>query len=82
MEQYQPRYSGPKRSGICTCGHSWEQHHRMIVMNSEYVRQTHEGYVLGECEHYGFNEIGGMKFVNGEWVEHCSQYHDSKETNG
>jgi hypothetical protein len=75
------KYSGPSRSGICVCGHSWESHHRMIVMNKEYYETTQEGYVLGECCFYGFNEAGGlMPDDNGEWHPHCFGYRDSLDT--
>ena len=74
-----PQYSGPDRSGICVCGHSWDRHHRMIVMNKEYIEETQEGYVLGECTFHGFNEAGGMmQDENDEWVPHCSGYRDDK----
>jgi hypothetical protein len=52
----------------------------MLVMRQEYVDATHEGYILGECETYGFNEAGGMKYnkeIN-ELEDHCSGYRDSK----
>lgn len=73
-----PKYSGPNNNGICTCGCPWEDHHCSLVMQQEYVDQTHEGYILGECCHYGSNEVGGMKYENGEWVDHCHGYKDSK----
>jgi hypothetical protein len=74
----EPRYSGPHRSGICVCGCSWEDHHLGIVMNPQYVKATGEGYVPQECEKFGFNETGGLKFENGKWTEHCHRYRDSK----
>lgn len=69
----EPRYSGPNRSGICKCGHSWEDHHLGIVMNEDFYNQTHEGYVPQECEFFGFNEMGGLDI---EGNEHCSRYED------
>ncbi len=48
-------------------------------MNPDYLAQTGEGYLPQECEAYGFNEVGGMKFEDGEWVEHCHQYRDTME---
>jgi|TARA_R110000868_G_scaffold77870_1_gene222658 hypothetical protein len=49
----------------------------MIVMNKEYIEETQEGYVLGECCFYGFNAAGGlMPDGHGEWIEHCSGYRD------
>jgi hypothetical protein len=78
---YAPRYSGPNRSGICKCGHSWEDHHLGCVMNSEYGEATGEVYVPQECEKFGFNETGGQQFVDGKWVDHCNCYVDSIEEN-
>ena len=76
-EKYTPRYSGPNRSGVCKCGHPWEEHHLGIVMNREYYEQTGEMYVPEECEHYGFNEVGGkMPDKDGNWVDHCFRYED------
>lgn len=76
---YTAKYSGPKRTGICVCGHSWEDHHLGMVMNPEYYEQTREAYVPQECEVYGFNETGGMKYdeTAGEWRDHCDSYRDS-----
>ena len=70
----QPRYSGPKCSGICVCGHSWEEHHLGIVLRQEYVDETGEGYIPQECEYFGFNEMGGL---DAEGNDHCSHYQDS-----
>ena len=70
------RYSGPNRSGICKCGHSWEDHHLGMIMNPDYI-ETEGGpeiYLPQECEHYGFNEDGG-KDANGN--PHCDNYEDS-----
>jgi len=76
---YTARYSGPNRSGICRCGCKWEKHHRMLVARQEYLDQTHEGYILGECEAYGSNELGGRKYnkKTKEWEYHCFGYIDS-----
>jgi hypothetical protein len=49
-------------------------------MNVDYAEQTGESYVPQECDAFGFNEVGGMKYVNGEWVDHCHGYRDSYET--
>lgn len=73
------RYSGPNRSGICICGHSWEEHHLGVVMNREYAEKTGEAYLPQECEAYGFNEVGGLKYENGKWIDHCQNYQDSKQ---
>ena len=78
MSDFKPMYSGPGKTGICKCGHSWEEHHLGIVMNKECFEATQEGYVPQECEHYGCNELGGlMPGEDGEWVEHCGHYKDS-----
>jgi len=76
-----PRYSGPNRSGMCVCGCSWDDHHLNTVMNQEYFKATGESYAPDECEAFGFNEVGGMMFVNGEWVDHCHRYKDTMEDN-
>lgn len=71
---YHPRYSGPNCSGICVCGHSWEDHHLGMVMNPVYREQTGEAYIPQECEHYGSNEMGGL---DADGNEHCWSYRDS-----
>lgn len=80
-KEYEPMYSGPNRTGICVCGHHWSQHHLGCVMNEEYFKETGESYVPQECEHYGFNENGGMMpnpdDPDGPWIDHCGQYRDS-----
>ena len=70
------RYSGPNRSGICKCGHSWEDHHLGMIMKSDYI-ETEAGpeiYLPQECEYYGANEDGG-KDADGN--PHCYGYEDS-----
>ncbi len=69
-----PRYSGPKCSGICDCGHKWEDHHLNMVMNEDYVKETGEHYIPDECEFYGCNEEGGL---DDKGNEHCFRYRDS-----
>jgi len=76
LKTYEPRYSGPNRSGICKCGHSWAGHHLGVVMNNEYFLATKELYLPQECEHFGANENGGL---DGQGESHCHQYVDSKE---
>lgn len=68
-----PRYSGPKCSGICVCGHKWDEHHLGIVLNPDYVKDTGEAYIPQECEHFGFNETGGL---DDKGKEHCFGYRD------
>lgn len=77
--RWEPRYSGPKKSGICVCGHSWEDHHLGIVMNSDYARETQEGYIPQECEFFGFNESGGL---DDKGNYHCGSYKDVGVENG
>ena len=80
MEKREPKYSGPNCNGICVCGCSWEDHHMSIVMRQEYIDETGEYYILGECDAFGFNESGGLKWneETHEFDEHCYQYKDSK----
>ncbi len=73
---YAPRYSGPNRSGVCVCGHTWDRHHLGMVARQEYVDATGEYYIAQECEEYGFNEMGGL---DREGNYHCGGYKDSKE---
>lgn len=68
------RYSGPGRTGICICGHPWQEHHMGVVLNEAYWADTGERYILGECEHFGFNETGGL---DAEGNVHCTKYVDS-----
>jgi hypothetical protein len=76
---YKPLYSGPGATGICICGHPWDHHHLGVVANREYREQTGEGYIPDECDHYGFNEVGGMRYnkETQEWEDHCHGYRDS-----
>ena len=73
----EPRYSGPNRSGTCVCGCPWDDHHLGVVMNSDYAKDTGEAYLPEECEAFGWNELGGMKLVDGKWQNHCQHYVDS-----
>ena len=68
-------YSGPGRSGVCVCGHSWKDHHLGMVMRADAVETDGgpEYYVPQECEHYGSNEDGG-KDADGN--PHCDGYRD------
>lgn len=74
VAEYERRYSGPGRSGICVCGHSWEDHHLGMVLNDVYFEATGESYVPQECEYYGHNETGGL---DAEGKDHCHRYRDS-----
>ena len=68
------RYSGPGRTGICVCGHSYQDHHLGVVLNSEFGAATGECYVPQECEAFGSNEMGGLDSLG---QEHCQRYRDS-----
>ena len=68
------RYSGPGKSGVCKCGHAWDEHHLNVVMNHEYALTTGEAYVPEECEFFGFNETGGL---DAEGKNHCQRYEDA-----
>lgn len=71
------RYSGPNRTGICICGHTWQDHHLGIVLNEDYLNKVGESYLPEECEFYGFDEMGG-KDADGHI--HCDKYRDTGET--
>ena len=71
-----PRYSGPNRSGMCKCGHHWQDHHLGMVVKQEYIDATNEYYIPQECGVFGFNEMGGLD-ENGD--PHCYGYVDSEE---
>ena len=79
---WEPKYSGPNRSGVCICGCPWDDHHLGCVMNEDYFKATGENYVPDECCAFGFNETGGQKYneETKEWEDHCSRYRDTKET--
>ena len=70
-------YSGPDRSGICVCGHSWQDHHLCMVMRQDAVMTDggEENYIPCECEVFGSNEDGGL---DAEGNAHCHGYKDSK----
>lgn len=67
------------RTGICICGCRWDQHHLGLVVKQAYVDETGEAYIPQECERWGFNEGGGMKYdvVKGSWEDHCHGYRDT-----
>ena len=67
-------------SGICVCGHAWAIHHGSMVANPEYIKQTGEDRIAGECLFYGSNEVGGMmEDADGTWIPHCFRYVDAKD---
>ena len=53
---------------MCTCGCPASEHHQ-----SWYPGGGHE---YGECEMYGSNECGGMKWSepHGMWIDHCQHF--------
>ena len=63
-------------SGICMCGHSWEDHHLNAVLNEDWFKATGESTFPDECEFYGCNEDGG-KDEHGE--DHCQRYVDKDD---
>lgn len=76
------RYSGPNKCGICVCGCSWEDHHLGIIARPGFLLRkegVYEHYVPQECDNYGCNETGGMKFNDStqEWEPHCYSYMDA-----
>src|SRR3972149_5949238 len=53
-------YSGPGRSGMCLCGHSWKDHHLGMVL-APGATETDGGtevYLPQECEFFGWDETG------------------------
>lgn len=69
--EYQRRYSGSGRSGLCTCGHSWEDHHLGLVLNEDYRQATGEIYFPQECEFDQFEGISGPDDCG------CQRYRDA-----
>jgi hypothetical protein len=69
-------YSGPNRSGICVCGHGWQEHHLGMVVRPEAIETDDgpEAYIPQECEHFGSNEMGGL---DADGNPHCSAYNDT-----
>jgi hypothetical protein len=71
-------------SGICKCGHSYEEHHLSFIMNAEYweklraIAPDHPPCVPGECCFYGSNEVGGKRYnkETGDWEDHCHRYEE------
>ena len=65
------QYSGIGRSGICICGHPWDEHHLGVKMRD---LENGEAYIPGECEFYGCNEDGGL---DADGKDHCFSYRDA-----
>ena len=68
------QYSGPGRTGVCKCGHRWDEHHLGMVARQDYVDATGEIYIAQECEFYGSTEMGGLDAYGNP---HCGCYEDS-----
>lgn len=66
-------------TGVCKCGHSWEDHHLGMILNKNYYEKLqeiapgHPSYIADECEYYGCNETGGL---DAEGNPHCMRYEE------
>lgn len=73
-----PTYSGPGKTGMCVCGHRWDQHHLHIIMDCAIMDARKEGYIIGQCLAHGHNEAAGMMWNDeDEMVDHCHEYRDT-----
>lgn len=73
-----PKYRWQIVSGMCVCGHSYEDHHLGFIMNEDTLRDLpadHPLYLPQECEFFGCNEGGGL---DEEGNDHCQQYIDKE----
>ena len=59
-------------SGICICGHAWEDHHLGCVMNDETFKIIGPNFPQ-ECEFFGIHEKGGL---DQDGNVHCFRYID------
>ena len=69
---YKPQFI----SGMCRCGHPFDDHHLGMILNEDIFKQLpagHPPYYAQECEAYGCNETGGLG-PDGE--PHCGHYID------
>jgi hypothetical protein len=57
---------------MCICGHDFNDHHGMMVMNPEAAKILGPRFA-GACEHYGPNEMEGL---DRDGNEHCFSYQD------
>ena len=62
-------------SGVCLCGHSYEDHHLSMVMNPE-AYAIMGPHLPAECVFFGTNEDAGLD-ENGD--DHCHGYVDVDE---
>jgi hypothetical protein len=66
-------------TGMCKCGHSWEDHHLGVIVNADVIQsirskyQDHPLFIPQECEYYGCNEMGGY---DTDGNDHCHGYED------
>lgn len=57
---------------MCQCGCPENEHHiSWFTIGTK---------IIEECEAFGYNETGGMKYVNGEWVEHCMRFRPASKS--
>lgn len=62
-------------SGTCICGHDFNDHHGMMVLNPESYKILGPR-LAGACEYFGFNEMEGLD-EKGE--VHCMRYVDKDD---
>jgi hypothetical protein len=62
-------------SGTCLCGHAWDGHHLGVVMAPE-AAAVMGPYLPQECEHFGFDETGGLD-ASGDL--HCQRFVDAAD---
>jgi hypothetical protein len=66
-------------SGVCRCGHAFDEHHLGAIANEASLAQLptgHPPYVAQECEYYDCNEGGGM---GPDGRDHCHHYVDRED---
>jgi hypothetical protein len=63
-------------SGICRCGHRFDEHHNAIRIGAARAATLFPGarpYAGEKCTHYGCNEEGGL---GPDLHVHCARYVD------
>lgn len=65
-------------SGMCICGHSYNQHHLMMCATQEAADAVGAPSVPGACLAYGCNEMEGL---DKDGNPHCFQYVDVDDPN-
>jgi hypothetical protein len=71
-----PRPRIPAFTGVCRCGHAFDDHHNSMHLSAEHLATLPDGtrsYIAEECEHYGCNEEGGL---GPDLRVHCLRYVD------